>query len=330
MQPSLPNPGSNFSLEDAHERGAIIFQTLGSCVPGLTFKAVRVIWPHPSSVEFWYGGDAIDGYELIEKLEGSLDYRKAAEVFESSEALQLPDAYFVEMKIKGLSGLWKEVILIAMNEELSWITEHLLSLNNRQLKQFRKANGPLMRGTRFNHTLLSQVTEIMQEKVVQADMGFSTFAELFKKSSAGKSLSLAELQQDLEVWIKKAKVRQKKLEREQERIRQKQERLLLPYRLDIEFVLKNLEQYANFDDFTPHQLQRNLERFLKEYILANHSLPNQTLYVFRWGVYIRQYQYRFAFTNKTRAIIRQGSKSEEKEITAVGSIDFKTIRKDLK
>ena len=92
-------------LDNVLKRGGIIFRTHGSEMPCLSFQALRVVYPRKSKVELWYGGDD-EQEEVIETLNGQLNYRDVALTFRNSEALQLPDSYFHEMEIEGVSGLW--------------------------------------------------------------------------------------------------------------------------------------------------------------------------------------------------------------------------------
>ena len=55
-------------------------------------------------------------------------------------------------------------------------------------------------------------------------------------------------------------------------------------------------------------------------------MPNRRIYVFRWGVWIRRYAYRFSESNKIWDDIRKGSSSEFREIDAIGYIDFKAMK----
>ena len=315
-------------LDNVLKRGGIIFRTHGSEMPGLSFQALRVVYPRKSKVELWYGGEDVQE-EVIETLDGQLNYRDVALAFRNSEALQLPDSYFHEMEIEGVSGLWKEILCISLHEEHREIIDYLLSFEDSELERFWKINGPFMSGSDFNEELIENLTHVMEYRIPETDKKGS-LSHIFSISSASKTLSLSDLDADLEIWEEEE---EKRLEYESERevARQRDiENSLMPLKSKIDLAIENCVQFSNFTEHFPDQLQSHLKLFLKSYAFEKQNMPNRRIYVFRWAVWIRRYAYRFSESNKIWDDIRKGSSSEFCEIDAIGYIDFKAMNQLLR
>ena len=315
-------------LDNVLKRGGITFRTHGSEMPGLSFQALRVVYPRKSKVELWYGGEDAKE-EVIEALEGQLNYREVALAFRNNEALQLPDSYFHEMEIEGVSGLWKEILCISLHEEHREIIDYLFSFEDNELERFWKINGPFMSGSDFKEELIENLTHIMEYRIPETDKKGSLI-HIFSISSASKTLSLSDLDADLEIWEEEE---EKRLEYESERevARQRDiENSLMPFQSKIDLAIKNCTQFSNFTEHFPDQLKSHLKLFLKSYAFENQSMPNRRIYVFRWAVWIRRYAYRFSESNKIWDNIRKGSSSEFREIDAIGYIDFKAMNQLLR
>ncbi|MAE08819.1 MAG: hypothetical protein CL661_08690 [Bacteroidetes bacterium] len=316
------------NLKNVLKRGGIIFRTIGSAMPGLSFQALRIVYPRKSEVELWYGGDDVQ-YEVIETLDGELNYRDVALAIRNSEALQLPDSYFHEMKVEGVSGLWKEILCISLHEEHREIIDYLLSFDDNELERFWRTNGPFMSENDFNDELIENLTHIMEYRIPETDKK-GTLSHIFSISSASNSLCLTDLDADLEIWEEEE---EKRLEFESEIavVRQREiETVLAPFQSKIDLAVQSCTQFSNFTDHYPDQLQSNLKIFLKNYAVENQCLPNRRICVFRWAVWIRRYAYRFSESNKIWADIRKGSSSEFREICAIGYIDFKAMNQLFK
>ena len=315
-------------LDNVLKRGGITFKTHGSEMPGLSFQALRVVYPRKSNVELWYGGEDVQE-EVIETLDGQLNYREVALAFRNNETLQLPDSYFHEMEIEGVSGLWKEILCISLHEEHREIIDYLLSFEDNELERFWKINGPFMSGSDFNEELIENLTNVMEYRIPETDKKGS-LSHIFSISSASKTLSLSDLDADIEIWEEEE---EKRLEYESEREVARQryiEKSLMPLQSKIDLAIENCVQFSNFTEHFPDQLKSHLKLFLKSYAFENQSMPNRRIYVFRWAVWIRRYAYRFSESNKIWDDIRKGSSSEFREIDAIGYIDFKAMNQLLR
>ena len=184
-------------LDNVLKRGGVIFRTHGSEMPCLSFQALRVVYPRKSNVELWYGGEDVQE-EVIETLDGQLNYREVALAFRNNETLQLPDSYFHEMEIEGVSGLWKEILCISLHEEHREIIDYLLSFDDNELERFWKINGPFMSGSDFNEELIKNLIHVMEYRIPETDKKGS-LSHIFSISSASKSLSLSDLNADIEI-----------------------------------------------------------------------------------------------------------------------------------
>ena len=66
-------------------------------------------------------------------IEGELDVRKLV----SWLSINKPEGFiFDEIKIKGVKGLWTDLIEISLNEEYSETLDHLLTLSDKELNLF--------------------------------------------------------------------------------------------------------------------------------------------------------------------------------------------------
>ena len=107
------------------------------------------------NVEVWYCSDLTEVYDeyevdhdkkyndenfehyLLGTIEGELDVRKLI----SWLSINKPEGFiFDEIKIKGVKGLWTDLIEISLNEEYSETLDHLLTLSDKELNLFWKKN----------------------------------------------------------------------------------------------------------------------------------------------------------------------------------------------
>ena len=104
-------------LDNVLKRGGIIFRTHGSEMPCLSFQALRVVYPRKSKVELWYGGEDVQE-EVIETLDGQLNYREVAIAFRNNETLQPQTLIFMRWKLKVCRGFGKKFFVSAFTKNI--------------------------------------------------------------------------------------------------------------------------------------------------------------------------------------------------------------------
>ncbi len=199
-------------FDNKYQPGRILIQTVGSAGPGNSWVSALAVTQIEGNVEVWYSPDLTEVYDdeyedednepyLLGSIEGELDLRKLV----SWLSFNKPEGfYFDEIKIKGVRGLWKDLIEISLNEEYSETLDHLLTLSDKELKLFWKKNDFFKHESYHINDVLDRINSLIEEEIYEADLSDLTFAEVLKHSKVKDPFNLGSLEEALEEIIEEA------------------------------------------------------------------------------------------------------------------------------
>ena len=203
-------------FDNKYQPGRILIQTVGSGGPGNSWVSAIAVTQIEGNVEVWYCSDLTEVYDeyevdhdkkyddenfepyLLGTIEGELDVRKLV----SWLSINKPEGFiFDEIKIKGVKGLWTDLIEISLNEEYSETLDHLLTLSDKELKLFWKKNDFIKHESHYIKDVLDQINSLVEEKIYEADLSDLTFAEVLKHSKVKDPFNLGSLEEALDEII---------------------------------------------------------------------------------------------------------------------------------
>ena len=206
-------------FDNKYQLGRILIQTVDSAEPGNSWVSALAVTQIEGNVEVWYSPDLTEVYDeyeedydddydddenepyLLGSIEGELDLRKLV----SWLSFNKPEGfYFDEIKIKGVRGLWKDLIKISLNEEYSETLDHLLTLSDKELKLFWKKNDFFKHESYHINDVLDRINSLIEEEIYEADLSDLTFAEVLKHSKVKDPFNLGSLEEALDEIIEEA------------------------------------------------------------------------------------------------------------------------------
>ena len=199
-------------FDNKYQPGRILIQTVGSGGPGNSWVSAIAVTQIEGNVEVWYCSDLTEVYDneyedednepyLLGSIEGELDLRKLV----SWLSFNKPEGfYFDEITIKGVKGFWKDLIEISLYKEYSETLDHLLSLNDKELKLFWKKNDFFKHESHYIKDVLDQINSLVDEKIYEADLSDLTFAEVLKHPKVKNHFNLTSLEKALDTLIEES------------------------------------------------------------------------------------------------------------------------------
>ena len=295
----------------------IVIKCLCSTVPGYTWRSQIEIIKRQNQTEIWSSPDIDEyGFELIHKIKGNYRNKKVIEYFSTSDTLTYPLECFQYIKINGFDKFWYPYLIISLSDEYSELVPELLTFDKKSLIQFTTTNGELTKKNNIlNIGLLKKIKKYL-EKITDLTQKQQNLKQIFDIHQENTILDLSFIKND----ILKLKIKENEKYKKQrilDKIKQKEDKIKLKlFSKDINLYLSNFKNYTelNESDF----IDRVVSRYVNEFVLENSTLPGETVFIHKKGVYINQYRY-----------IISGS-SLIKGFRMFGKIYFKKLKDDFK
>ena len=297
-------------FDNKYQPGRILIQTVGSGGPGNSWVSAIATKQIKSKVQVWYHPDLTEEYEdecepfILGTIKGELDARNLISFLNSNKP---DDFYFDEITIKGVKGLWKDLINISLSGEYTDVLEQLLSLKDNDLKRFNKKEGPFVENDLIEIDILDRINELLFDRLDETGKSNLTLSELLNHTDLKEKLSLDALEEQIEIWVEEEEELHEKILAEKEA---KATEIKLIFKEDIEFAIANYQKYSDLED----NFHDEVSKFLNAYINSNLKLPDKIFYYFHCFKSFRDTKF-----------IRNRTFRNNPTITSTGFINFKQL-----
>jgi hypothetical protein len=268
---------------------------LSSTGPGLTWDSRYEIRPTATGVEYLSTPD-IEEFEMgsAGTWKHPFEYRQVMVQISELDEFTSHSTLLFEPYIEGAHPFWEPFLVISMAEEYCYLVPELMQCSDSLLIRLSKI---LCREKRPDWGQVEHL-HLIADALVELDSELSWSTYLRNTAKKGE-LDLEQLHQSLGAKIQETRqaeaiameLRQSEYERQRNEYELEKQQTLETFRKEYDFYISHFEEFAD-RPLDPY-LKDAFKGHLIDQLVENQRLPEEPIYVYRQGIYIRVNAWRF-------------------------------------